>query len=262
MNISNVHWTLAALCYKEKLLKFYDSLGGEGGDFLNVILQYFALLTNTGFSEWTIEVMRNIPRQDNSYDCGVFVCQYSLCLSKGVPLNFHQRNMGKIREIMIEELTTMKLHGRTLVAPSLIPDGAKYNQDIAFDNCCGTPTASKPDISCVAASPLSSVCNPPKSFVAPLTDPLRIPAALNRDQPIFHWDSMADTLPKPELAANSRAKSQYWSEPSEINASAVPPKKKLLTIMEMLEKTSGLPSEKLIQLNVMSSEMSSHSGNK
>jgi hypothetical protein len=73
---------------------------------------------------------------------------------------------------------------------------------------------------------------------------------------------MADTLQKPELAANSRAKSQYWSEPSEINASAVPPKKKLLTIMEMLEKTSGLPSEKLIQLNVMSSEMSSHSGNK
>jgi hypothetical protein len=33
--------------------------------------------------------------------------------------------MGKIHEIMIEELTTMKLHGRTLVAPSLIPDDAK-----------------------------------------------------------------------------------------------------------------------------------------
>lgn len=78
----------------------------------------------------------------------------------------------------------------------------------------------------VAASSLPSVCNPPKSFVAPLTDPLQIPAALNRDQPIFHWDSMADTLPKPELAANSRAKSKYRSEPSEINASAVPPKKR------------------------------------
>jgi sentrin-specific protease 1 len=48
VNISNVHWTLAALCYNEKLLKFYDSLSGEGGDFLNVILQFFASLTNTG----------------------------------------------------------------------------------------------------------------------------------------------------------------------------------------------------------------------
>jgi sentrin-specific protease 1 len=226
VNINNVHWTLATLCCNEKLLKFYDSLGGEGGDFLNLILQYFASLTNTGFSEWTIEVMRNIPKQENSYDCGVYVCQYSLCLSKGAPFTFHQRNMENIRKIMIEELTTMKFRGRTLVAPSPIPDGAIHNQDMAIDKCCGTPTASELDISYVADSPLPSVYNPPKSFVAPLTDPLRIPAVPKRDQSIFHWESMADTLPKPNLAANSRAKSQYRSETSEIHASVVPPKKR------------------------------------
>jgi hypothetical protein len=34
---------------------------------------------------------------------------------------------------------------------------------------------------------------------------------------------MADTLPRPNLAAKSRAKWQYRSETSEILASAVPP---------------------------------------
>ncbi len=48
VNINNAHWTPATLCCNEKVLKFYDSLGGEGGDFLDFILQYFASLTNTG----------------------------------------------------------------------------------------------------------------------------------------------------------------------------------------------------------------------
>jgi hypothetical protein len=107
---------------------------------------------------------------------------------------------------MIEELSTMKLPGRTLVAPSPIPDGAKHNQELAIDKCCGTPTASELDKYYVAASFLPSVYNPPKSFVAPLTEQLRILAVPKRDQSIFRWDSMADTLPRPNLAAKSRAK--------------------------------------------------------
>lgn len=37
---------------------------------------------------------------------------------------------------------------------------------------------------------------------------------------------MADPLPKPNLAANSRAKSQYRTETSEHHASSVPPEKR------------------------------------
>ncbi|KAK4024551.1 hypothetical protein OUZ56_009973 [Daphnia magna] len=234
LNINNVHWTLATLSCNEKLLKFYDSLGGEGGDFLKLILQHFASLTNTSFNEWTIEVMKNIPRQENSYDCGVFVGQYSLCLSKEAPLNFHQDNMKIIREIMIEELTTRKLRGRTFVAPSPIPDagldGATYNHhaDMPIDKCCGAHPASDMDMSYVAASPIPAVYNPPMSFVAPLVVPSRIPAAPEHDPPIFRLDSMAAPLQNPAVAANSRGKSQYRIETStaEYHASSVPPKKR------------------------------------
>lgn len=72
LNINKVHWTLVTLSWNEKLLKFYDSLGGEGGEILRLILQHFSTLTNTKVKEWTIEAMKNIPRQENSYDCGVF----------------------------------------------------------------------------------------------------------------------------------------------------------------------------------------------
>ncbi|KZS08308.1 Uncharacterized protein APZ42_027789 [Daphnia magna] len=230
VNINNVHWTLATLCCNEKLLKFYDSLGGEGGDFLKLILQHFASLTNTSFNEWTIEVMKNIPRQENSYDCRVFACQYSLCLSKGAPLNFHQDNMKIIREIMIEELTTRKLRGRTFVAPSPIadagPDGATYNHhaDMPIEKCCGAHPASKMDMSYVAASPIPAIYNQPMSFAAPS----RIPESPEHDPPIFRLDSMAAPLQNPAVAANSRGKSQYRIETStaEYHASSVPPKKR------------------------------------
>jgi hypothetical protein len=74
----------------KKLLEFYDSLGGEGGKILGLILQHFAKLTNTKVNEWTTEVMKNIQRLLNSYAYGEFVCQYSLCISEGVPFNLHQ----------------------------------------------------------------------------------------------------------------------------------------------------------------------------
>ena len=121
LNINNVHWTLVTLSWNEKLLKFYDSLGGEGGEILRLILQHFATLTNTKVNEWTIEAMKNIPRQENSYDCGVFVCQYSLCISKGLPFNFHQNDMKQIREIMIKELTTSQLQSVPVNKPCVAP---------------------------------------------------------------------------------------------------------------------------------------------
>ena len=112
LNINNVHWTH---------LKLFDSLGGEGGEILRLILQHFATLTTRKVNEWTIEAMKNIPRQENSYDCGVFVCQYSLCISKGLPFDFHQNDMKQIREIMIKELTTRQLQSVPVSEPCVAP---------------------------------------------------------------------------------------------------------------------------------------------
>jgi sentrin-specific protease 1 len=119
INQNDVHWTLVSLSCNEKSLRFYDSLGGEGGEILKLIANFFSKITNTPYNEWQIEIMKNIPRQNNSYDCGVFVCQYAYCISKGVAFNFKQNDMINIRQIMKEELATGKLRERLLVVPSV-----------------------------------------------------------------------------------------------------------------------------------------------
>lgn len=67
INHNDVHWTLVSLSCKEKALRFYDSLGGEGGEILKLIANLFSKITNTPYNEWQIEIMQNIPRQNNSY---------------------------------------------------------------------------------------------------------------------------------------------------------------------------------------------------
>lgn len=119
INQNDVHWTLVSLSCKEKALRFYDILGGEGGEILKFIANLFSKITNTRYNEWQIEIMKNIPRQNNSYDCEVFVCQYTYCISKGVAFNFKQNDMINMRQIMKEELATGKLRDRLLVAPSV-----------------------------------------------------------------------------------------------------------------------------------------------
>lgn len=119
INQTDVHWTLVSLSCKEKALRFYDILGGEGGEILKLIANLFSKITNTRYNEWQIEIMKNIPRQNNSYDCEVFVCQYAYCISKGVAFNFKQNDMINMRQIMKEELATGKLRDRLLVVPSV-----------------------------------------------------------------------------------------------------------------------------------------------
>ncbi len=98
INLNNLHWTLASLSCNEKALRFYDSEGGKRGEILKLIVNYFSKITNTPYNEWQIEVMENILRQNNSYYCGVYVCQYAYCILKAVTFNFKQKDMIKIRQ--------------------------------------------------------------------------------------------------------------------------------------------------------------------
>lgn len=109
----------------------------------------FSKITNTLYNEWQIEIMKNIPRQNNSYDCGVFICQYAYCISKGVAFNFQQNDMINIGQIMKEELATGKLRNRLLMVPSVL----------------------SPQMALFAPSPIPAL--PPATLLLP---PLPIPA--------------------------------------------------------------------------------------
>jgi len=109
------HWCLVSVCFPEKSIKYYDSMGGRNFKCLKLILKYLMLEHQDKKGElfhpsgWLLMNVRNCPQQQNYWDCGVFVCMYAEYLSRNVPLNFSQRNMDKFRRQITLEIKKKKL---------------------------------------------------------------------------------------------------------------------------------------------------------
>lgn len=106
----NAHWRLIAVRPKTKLIEYYDSLGRDGSPILETIFKYLKEdwedkhKQKLDRSEWKLVTMQSIPLQNNSYDCGPFICKYADLLSKAQPLNFTSQNLrDEIYENAIKE---------------------------------------------------------------------------------------------------------------------------------------------------------------
>ena len=82
--MSNCHWGLIAICYKDKTIEYYDSKGWKGGQFIDDITNYLkaAYLHQKGkeldLSEFKFDPHKTgIPKQVNNNDCGVFLLKVS-----------------------------------------------------------------------------------------------------------------------------------------------------------------------------------------
>jgi len=214
INQNDVHWTLASLSCNEKALRFYDSAGGKGGEILKLIVNYFSKITNTPYNEWQMEIMENIPRQNNSYDCGVYVCQYAYCISRAVSFNFKQKDMIKIRQIMQEELATGQLHDRqftssTPVTPTTIlsPLPTPVSPQTILSP---PPTPVSPR---TFSSPSSTQATPPK-FSSPSPIPVTPPSTFFPPPSLFPAVAAYRTAesyvpPKKRKIANDRGQLKY-----------------------------------------------------
>ena len=105
INIDNLHWTLAVIFMEEKMIQYYDSLGGTDRVKLEGLLEYIKdeyKAKNGGemnASEWKlVGCTSDTPRQLNGYDCGVFVCMFSAFITRGLPLTFQQEHVNKCRK--------------------------------------------------------------------------------------------------------------------------------------------------------------------
>jgi len=54
--------------------------------------------------EWSFITPKNIPRQKNHFDCGVFACMYAKLLAQSQKLEFSQQDMPDIRRHIAYEL--------------------------------------------------------------------------------------------------------------------------------------------------------------
>lgn len=104
VNIGGLHWALAVIDMTAKTITYYDSMNGDGRVYLNGLLRYLAdehrqkkrfFLSQ---EEWTLIQSNDTPLQDNTYDCGIFVCMLCDFLSLRRPLVFTQDHITRCRQ--------------------------------------------------------------------------------------------------------------------------------------------------------------------
>ena len=84
---------------------YFDSLKKSNPVCLETIQNYLIRKSEHHAAEWEFVYPKNIPKQDNSSDCGVFVCMYARCMSLTSDFNFSQEEMlSIIRHLALELL--------------------------------------------------------------------------------------------------------------------------------------------------------------
>ena len=56
-----------------------------------------------------MENRNELPIQTNTFDCGVFSCQYAYCIASGKSFNILTENTGNLRQLMQNELSEGKV---------------------------------------------------------------------------------------------------------------------------------------------------------
>ncbi len=99
INIENQHWTCIVIFMKEKRIQYYDSRTvGAGNSHMNDVLRYLVDEDKgqgcVKRKEWTlVPSTETVPKQDNTIDCGAFICMFGYFISQDVSLEFSQANV-------------------------------------------------------------------------------------------------------------------------------------------------------------------------
>jgi sentrin-specific protease 1 len=111
------HWCLAVINLKKKGVFFYDSMGSNNPSILKLLLYYLEQESldkkkapfNT--SSFGMEIVKDIPKQTNSSDCGVFILKYTDYVSRNesiTSITFTQEQMPFFRRKMVQEIAAAK----------------------------------------------------------------------------------------------------------------------------------------------------------
>uniref|UniRef100_A0A915EEA6 Ubiquitin-like protease family profile domain-containing protein n=1 Tax=Ditylenchus dipsaci TaxID=166011 RepID=A0A915EEA6_9BILA len=98
-------------CLKGEVIHYYMQLIIRRSDMdVNLptdFLAAYSVKTNDEEAEpsnWIGFCAKNIPKQDNGYDCGAFVCRFADRISRGAPIDFLQGDMEGMRKKMVSKI--------------------------------------------------------------------------------------------------------------------------------------------------------------
>lgn len=114
------HWTIAIIQLTKTHIEYYDSLSGRTNPLIsNALYEYLKMewfkKSNTllDLSHWTSAYI-DTPKQDNLYDCGLFICMYAnfVCLNHGT-INISQQQMKYYRQQITYEICKNKIENES-----------------------------------------------------------------------------------------------------------------------------------------------------
>ena len=115
-----VHWVLAVVDLTRKVVSYYDSLLGRDRDVVRNLIKCVVdeaenkLNEKWDITEWKEEYPSEIPRQENGYDCGMFMLSYARNIASFTDedlannaVTFHQKDMVNLRRRLVLEVLKM-----------------------------------------------------------------------------------------------------------------------------------------------------------
>ncbi|VDK87195.1 unnamed protein product [Litomosoides sigmodontis] len=109
------HWCLAVIDFKNRVIDYYDSMGGSNDRCLDILSEYLSeeLLDKKkeefDRSRWQLVNRGDIPQQMNGSDCGMFACKFAEYAARRAQISFCQEHMPYFRERMVYEICQKKL---------------------------------------------------------------------------------------------------------------------------------------------------------
>ena len=107
------HWTVVVVCPSARTVAYVDSFHGRGQEHLETAFRFIQTVVGEAFvaEEWRT-LVHNVPRQTNSYDCGVFVIANSVFLALGLdPSVYSQAEMPLFRRLVAAVLVSGGFRG-------------------------------------------------------------------------------------------------------------------------------------------------------
>lgn len=115
VHVGQVHWCMAIIHLRDKTIRYYDSMGSPNPRVLQALEGYLReesldkKKVELDMRKFVIESVRDVPKQMNGSDCGVFSCMFAEYISRDKDITFSQQHMPYFRQKMIFEIARGKL---------------------------------------------------------------------------------------------------------------------------------------------------------
>jgi Ulp1 family protease len=118
---------------KEKQIQYYDSHSvGTGKSHMNIVLKYLVDEEKGQHrvkpEEWALVTStESVPKQENTFDCGAFICMFGYFISQEASLLFNQTHVTTFQKWMA--LAIINLENNTEVQADSVEDSPSSLND-------------------------------------------------------------------------------------------------------------------------------------